>query len=149
MISLYPLPIFLKGSILQNYSTGSQAGCWHWCSQDTKDFITTGLPHAALLEAPTSTSPYSWQPQTFCTSFLEWLSTFWDSFFLLSFLDSSDRNVRSFIVVPQVSKVLLIFFFFQSIFSYSDWVISVLSSASLTLSSMPFIDLTYQAYLLL
>lgn len=68
------------------------------------------------------------------------------SFFLLSFWDSSDMHVRSFVIVPQVPEALLIFFFFQSIFHFSVWVISVIqSSTSLMLPSGPFIDTNHWA----
>lgn len=58
-------------------------------------------------------------------------------------------NIRSLIIIPQVPEAQLIFFF-QSIFYYSDWIISiVLSSTSLILSSVPFLDVIHPLSILL
>lgn len=57
-------------------------------------------------------------------------------------------NVRS-LIIPQVPEAQLIFFF-RSIIYYSDWIISiVLSSTSLILSSVPFLDVIHPLSILL
>lgn len=59
--------------------------------------------------------------------------------FLLSFRDSSNTNVRLFVIIHRSLRILLIFFSIY-FFCYSDWVNSIeLSFSWLILSSVSFI----------
>lgn len=151
-VPLYHSPSFPSGSIPQNYGTTSWAGNWHGCHQDRErfchrdpsccPFIATPVPSPT---SASSSTPGHKSGLHFSNFIISRMFEYFPATANFSSPSGTQWLELPFIIVPQALGSVR---FFQSIFYYSGWVISViLFSASLILSSVLFLGLIHWVFI--